>query len=206
MLYEKTNENNSLLEELKSFCLALILVSSLFYIGLNSFHFDHSGNTFATVEKVEILGHPVLSDLVNTEIEICRDLIVDNNLSNKTKLLPTINTQIPIVKSTKRLTKKLKIKDPVSFTPPTGLSSSFKSLIKPVKKIQTPVSVKPEPILGVSKPYTLDNSISETNSLNCNNKIANSSNLCKNKKITTCVFDHIPTNQTKWLMASSKSN
>ncbi len=210
MLYEKTNGNNSLLDELKSFCLALILVTSLFYIGLNSFHFNHSVSSFTTVAKVDSKFNSVLNE-INTETEICRDLIVSNNLDKKIKLLPTINTQIPVAKSIKRLTKQMKIKDPVSIKSPTGLSSSLKPVKSPTKKKQTPAPITMEPILGVSKPYTLSKAISKESAFkNISNPTSNPTSDtdtklagARNPAGTICnLHDHIPTDQTKKLMAS----
>ena len=127
----------------------------------------------------------VLDEAFNTEIEICQDLVLDTEFDNKEKNHLTINTQIGFVKSLTRLTNKMEIKDPVIITPPTGLSSSFKNLKKPVKKIETPVNKpQPEPILGVSKPYTLKNTLSD----NYNNKFSNASTNIEEHKIYNLEF------------------
>lgn len=199
MLYDKTNENNSFLEELQSFCLALIAVSTFFYIGLNSLHFNHGMNTItsvevSTVDAISFINQPVFFNEFNAEVEICKDLIVDIQPDNKTPLLPTINTQTPIRKSKKRLVKKMKIEDPVITTPPTGLSSSsFKAIKKPVKAIKLPVTHQQEPVLGVSKPYILNKSLSGINPpVVYNNILVNSAELnlkevkkAKNKSIAS---------------------
>ena len=206
MLYEKTNENNSLLEELKSFCLALILVTTLFYIGLNSFHFDHSEDLYHTTDQFNKETESIATELFIPVFEICKDLIVDKTSDKKVQLLRTINTQARPSKSISVLKRKMKIKDPVISTPPTGLSSSFKDRKKPVKKIKTPVTtIKQEPVLGVSKPYILNKSLSKYKNIIDFNKYNNlHTNSCKIKNNILRVLkriDHIPTYQTNKLLA-----
>lgn len=183
MLYRKTNENNSLLAELKSFCIALILVSTLFYIGLNSCHFNHNSLAYVPVIEAEEYKKEFIPQL-----EICRDVIGNSSIisiattaNKKTNPFITINTQIPLVKSVQRHTRKLKIKAPETDKPPTGLSSSFKASqqqsikTNSVKEIKTPVtsntSTEEIPILGISKPYTLNESLFNQDDLNSYNNM-----------------------------------